>query len=265
MARPMNTKQDPEGALVFRVEAGVARLRLNQPERFNPLSRTVIQAFQDAVDAIADDPSVRVLVIEAAGRAFCAGHDLAEMRAHPDAAWQRGLFEACGRLMQSMVDLPQPVIARVQGVATAAGCQLVASCDLAVASEDARFAVSGVNLGLFCSTPAVALSRKVSRGKALEMLLTGAFIDAGTACSEGLVNRVVPAAELDAAVDEYVDTLQRKPARVLALGKTLFNAQLDAPLDQAYSMAAAAMADNMMLSEAQDGIDAFLGRGRPAR
>lgn len=254
-----------EAPLCVNTRDGVCRIRLNQPGRFNPLSMEVIAAFQAAVDQAGQDSAVRVLLIEATGRAFCAGHDLQQMREHPEKAYQQRLFQNCGRLMQSLVALPQPVIARVQGVATAAGCQLVASCDLAVASRAARFAVSGINLGLFCSTPAVALSRKVSRNRALEMLFTGEFIDAETAKTEGLVNRVVEEDALDAEIDALITTLKSKPARSLALGKKLFHEQLTMPLEQAYQLAGDVMACNMMYDEAQAGIDGFLNKSPPGK
>ncbi|PYR34440.1 MAG: enoyl-CoA hydratase, partial [Acidobacteria bacterium] len=192
--------------ILERPEPAVARVVLDQPARFNPLSSAMIAALDDALRRIAADAGIRAVVLAANGRGFCAGHDLTEMRAHAgDRAWQRQLFDACSRMMIALTELPQPVVARVHGIATAAGCQLVAMCDLAVASDAAQFALPGVNIGVFCSTPAVGVVRNVGRKRAMEMLLTGRMFDARTALDWGLVNRVVPAAELDAAVKHYTD------------------------------------------------------------
>lgn len=244
--------------------AGVATLTLNRPEQYNALSEELLEALQSALDEIAADESVAVVVLAGAGRAFCAGHDLKQMRATPEKAYYEALFERCSRVMLSLRDLPQPVIARVHGLATAAGCQLVAACDLAVASEEARFAVSGINLGLFCSTPAVALSRNVGRKAALELLLTGDFIDASRAAALGLVNRVVAPDRLDAAVTELTAALASKPRVALRLGKQMFYRQLDMGAQSAYDYAGEVMACNMMEDEAVEGIDAFIEK-RPAR
>jgi enoyl-CoA hydratase/carnithine racemase len=242
---------------------GVATLVLNRPEQANALSEALLAALQESLDEIARAPDVRVVVIAGAGRAFCAGHDLREMRARPDEAWYRDLFGRCSRMMQTLRALPQPVIARVHGVATAAGCQLVASCDLAVASETARFATSGVNLGLFCSTPAVALSRAVPPRAALELLLTGAFVDAATARALGLVNRVVAPEALDAAVDELAGAIAAKSPVAVRMGKALFHRQLGMALPEAYALASETMARNLMAEDAAEGIDAFLARRPP--
>ncbi len=247
-----------EPLLLKSVEGGVATLTLNRPDQFNALSEELIAAMQEALDAIAADDTVRAVVIAGAGRAFCAGHDLRQMRANHDQDYMRELFRRCGRLMTSIVRLPQPVIARVHGVATAAGCQLVASCDLAVAADVAKFAVSGINVGLFCSTPAVALSRNVGRKQAMEMLLTGEFIDAAEACRRGLVNRVCPADALDAEVKRLTEAICAKSAVAIRQGKQLFYRQLEAGLDAAYQMAVETMACNMMCDDAVAGIDAFL-------
>src|SRR5262245_3468382 len=199
---------------------GVVRLTLNRPERFNPLSSAMIAALQERLDAVAADPEARVVVLAAGGRGFSAGHDLKEMRSHAgDHVWERGLFDECSRMMLSLTRLPQPVIARVHGIATAAGCQLVSMCDLAGASDTATFALPGVNVGVFCTTPAVGVGRNVSRKRAMEMLLTGQPIDAPTALAWGLVNRVVPAAELDAAVRSFVDLILARSPAVIGLGK----------------------------------------------
>ncbi len=237
---------------------GVATLTLNRPQAFNALGEEVLAALQREVDALAKDESVRVVVIAAAGKAFCAGHDLKEMLAQPEQSYYQDLFTRCARLMMSLQQLPVPVIAKVQGVATAAGCQLVAQCDLAVAASTARFAVSGVKLGLFCSTPAVALSRNVSRKQAFEMLVTGDFISAQQAQAQGLVNRVAEPEALDAAVQELVDSILAKPRAALALGKGLFYRQLEKGMAAAYEDAAQAMACNMVAPCAQDGVRGFV-------
>ncbi|HVO05504.1 MAG TPA: enoyl-CoA hydratase [Burkholderiaceae bacterium] len=241
---------------------GVVTLTLNRPQAFNALSDAMLEALQTELDTLAGDESVRVLVIAAAGKAFCAGHDLKEMRAAPSLDYYQGLFERCSRVMLAIQRLPVPVIARVHGIATAAGCQLVAMCDLAVASRDARFAVSGVNLGLFCSTPSVALSRNVARKAAFEMLVTGDFISADEALAKGLVNRVVDAAELDAAVDALATRIVAKPRVAIAMGKTLFYRQIEAGIAAAYADAGQTMACNMMDACALDGVQAFIDRGK---
>jgi enoyl-CoA hydratase/carnithine racemase len=243
---------------------GVATITLNRGDRFNPLSSGMIAALQAALDEIAADPEIRVVILAAAGRGFCAGHDLKEMRAHAgDRTWQRQLFDDCSRLMLSLTALPQPVIARVQGIATAAGCQLVSTCDLAVAADSATFALPGVNIGVFCSTPAVGVARNVGRKHAMELLLTGAPIDAATALSWGLVNRVVPAADLDAEIRHLADSILTRSAATIRLGKAAFYRQIEQPLAAAYDTTAETMASNMELDDAAEGIDAFLHK-RPA-
>lgn len=256
----------PEPGLVRREGAdGIVRLTLTRGDRYNPLSRRMIAALQAELDALAGDAAARVVVLAAEGRGFCAGHDLTEMRAHTDdAAWQAALFEECNRLMITLTRIPQPVIARVHGIATAAGCQLVSMCDLAVAADAARFALPGVNIGVFCSTPAVGVARSVGRKRALEMLLTGAPIDATTALEWGLVNRVVPAERLDAEVDELARALLARSAPVLANGKRTFYAQIDQPLDRAYAVAADAMVRDLSAPDAAEGIDAFLQKRTPS-
>jgi len=247
--------------IVERPEPGVARVVLDQPARFNPLSSALIAALDDALRRIAADPEIRAVVLAANGRGFCAGHDLKEMRAHAgDGAWQRRLFDACSRMMIALTELPQPVVARVHGIATAAGCQLVAMCDLAVASDAAQFALPGVNIGVFCSTPAVGVVRNIGRKRAMEMLLTGRMFDARTALDWGLVNRVVPAAELDAAVKSYTDVIVARSAATIRLGKAAFYAQVDRPLAAAYDVTSETMARNMMIEDAVEGIDAFLDK-----
>lgn len=242
---------------------GVATLTLNRPRQFNALSAAMLDALQSAVDAITADNAVRVVVIAGAGRAFCAGHDLKEMRADPSPVFQQTLFLQCSRFMVALSRMPQPVIARVQGIATAAGCQLVAACDLAVAADDARFAVSGINLGLFCATPSVALSRNVSRKQAFEMLVTGDTIDAETALQRGLVNRVVPAADLDAEVARLAGVIAAKSPAAIAAGKRLFYRQLEMGVEAAYQLASQTMACNMLEADACAGIDGFINR-KPA-
>ena len=244
-------------------EGAVARLTLNRPEQYNALSQAMLDALQAALGDAAADRSVRVVVLAAAGRAFCAGHDLHEMRAQPSHDYYQRLFAQCAKLMTSIQRMPQPVIARVHGLATAAGCQLVAACDLAVAASEARFAVSGVNLGLFCATPAVALSRNLSRKDAFEMLVTGEFIDAATARDKGLVNRVVPGDALDDEVARLAAAIVSKPAVAVAMGKELFYRQLEMGVDAAYQLAGQTMACNMMDVAALEGTQAFLDKRAP--
>jgi len=246
------------------VRDGVASLTLNRGERFNALSMPMVGAIETAIDALAADTSVRAIVIAAQGKGFCAGHDLKEMRAHPDLDWQRELFGACGRMMQKLTQVPQPVIARVHGIATAAGCQLVSMCDLAVAADTAKFALPGVNVGVFCSTPAVGVARNISRKRVMEMLLTGEMIDAPTALAWGLVNRVVPVAMLDAAVKEFTDVIVARSPAVVALGKKTFYEQIDRGMAGAYETAGESMACNLLEPDAAEGIDAFLGKRIPS-
>jgi len=243
---------------------GVASLTLNRPERFNPLSSEMIAAIHAELDAIAKNPSVRVVILAAEGKGFCAGHDLKEMRAHTgDKNWQRQLFDACSQMMIALTEIPQPVIARVQGIATAAGCQLVSMCDLAVAADTATFAMPGVNIGVFCSTPAVGVVRNVGRKHAMEMLLTGEPIDAATALSWGLVNRVVPNHQLDIEIRRFADIILARSSAAIRFGKQAFYGQIDRPLDAAYDVASEVMACNLLLEDASEGIDAFLQK-RPA-
>jgi enoyl-CoA hydratase/carnithine racemase len=224
----------------------------------------MIAAIQAELDAIASDASVRVVILAAEGKGFCAGHDLKEMRAHTeDKGWQQGLFDACSRMMIALTEIPQPVIARVQGIATAAGCQLVSMCDLAVASDAATFAMPGVNIGVFCSTPAVGVVRNVGRKHAMEMLLTGEPIDAATAQSWGLVNRVVPSSRLDTEIRRFTDIVLSRSSATIRFGKQAFYRQIDHPLAAAYDIASEVMACNLLLDDAAEGIDAFLQK-RPA-
>ena len=242
---------------------GVVTLTLNRPQAFNALSTAMLEALQSALDAVAADDHSRVVVIAAAGRAFCAGHDLKEIRAEPSLTGLQVLFGQCSRLMLSLQRLPVPVLARVHGIATAAGCQLVAMCDLAVASSEARFAVSGVNVGLFCATPGVALSRNLSRKAAFEMLVTGQFITADEALRKGLVNRVVDAAQLDAEVEVLVASIVAKPRVAIAMGKALFYRQLETGIEAAYDDAGRTMACNMMDAAALEGVQAFIEKRPP--
>jgi enoyl-CoA hydratase/carnithine racemase len=242
---------------------GVVSLTLNRPNAFNSLSEGMLAALQAELDAVARDESARVVVLGAAGKAFCAGHDLKEMRAEPSPAYYQRLFAQCTQVMLAVQKLPVPVIARVHGIATAAGCQLVAMCDLAVASRDARFAVSGVNLGLFCSTPSVALSRNLSRKAAFEMLVTGGFISADEALAKGLVNRVAAPEALDEAVEALVAAIVAKPRVALAMGKSLFYRQLEKGIAAAYDDAGQTMACNMMDESALEGVQAFIDKRPP--
>lgn len=243
---------------------GVATLTLNRPDQFNALSEALLDALQLELNRCDADDSVRVIVIAATGRAFCAGHDLKQMRATHEEGYYQQLFARCGAMMQTITRVQQPVIASVQGIATAAGCQLVATCDLAVAAEDTQFAVSGINLGLFCSTPSVALARNISRKRAFEMLITGDFIDARQALDWGLVNRVVAASDLNATVDALCQQICSKPAIAVQTGKKLFYQQIERNLADAYQLAGDTMACNMMDSDTVEGIDAFLQKRKPS-
>jgi enoyl-CoA hydratase/carnithine racemase len=243
---------------------GICTLTMNRGDRFNPLSTAMIAALDSALDTIASDSAARVVVLAGAGRAFCAGHDLTEMRAHIDGDWQRTLFAACTQMMLKLQRIPQPVIARVQGAAAAAGCQLVSMCDLAVAADHAKFGLSGINAGIFCTTPAVGVARNVARKRALELLFTGELIDAATARDWGLVNRVVPAAELDAAVQALAQAIARKSPAAVAIGKRAFYAQVEQDTASAYALAGESMTCNMLDPDAAEGIDAFLAK-RPPR
>jgi enoyl-CoA hydratase/carnithine racemase len=256
--------QDSAPYILAARSGGVLTLTLNRGGQFNPLSEQMMDALQAELDAAACDESARVVVLAGAGRAFCAGHDLKQMRATPSIDYYKTLFVQCSRMMLAIQKMPQPVIARVHGIATAAGCQLVSMCDLAVASSDARFGVSGVDYGLFCSTPSVGLSRNVSRKQAMEMLLTGEFIDAQTAMERGLVNRVVPADQLDAEVGKLAASILAKPAVAVEMGKQLFYKQLEMGMAAAYQLAGQTMACNMMDEAAQEGVQAFIDKHEPA-
>jgi enoyl-CoA hydratase/carnithine racemase len=244
-------------------ERGVTTLTLNRPAAFNALSEDLLTALQCELDDLSKNQKVRVVVLAATGKAFCAGHDLREMRAAPSMDYYQKLFAQCGQMMMSIQRLQVPVIAKVQGIATAAGCQLVAQCDLAVASADSKFAVSGVNLGLFCATPSVALSRNLSRKAAFEMLVTGDFLSAQEALSQGLINKIADPAELDAAVETLVAKILTKPPVALSMGKELFYMQLETGIEKAYEYAAQTMACNMMDNAALEGVQAFIDKRKP--
>ena len=250
-------------AIHRRDDRGVHTLTLNAPTSFNVLSEAMLAELQAGLDAVAADPQARVVVIAAEGRAFCAGHDLKQMRTHPELAYYQALFARCSRLMMSVRKLEVPVIARVQGLATAAGCQLVAQCDLAVASRAATLGVNGIDVGLLCATPSVALSRNMLPKQAMEMLLTGDFISADEAKARGLVNRVVEADALDAEVAALVGRLLGKPREALAMGKALFYRQLETGMESAYQLAGQSMACNMVNEVAQEGVQAFIEKRAP--
>lgn len=262
MPSNIETSETPR---VIRVDNDeVATVTLNRPDEFNALSREMLSALQAVLDELAADATVRVVVIAAKGKVFCGGHDVREMRREPSRTSQEALFRQCGEMMLTLMRMPQPVIARVQGGAAAAGCQLAAMCDLVLAADVAKFSVPGIRLGLFCSTPAVALSRAIGRKQAMEMLFTGNAIDARQAERFGLVNRVVPLDRLDEEVDRLARSLLEKPASVLAMGKRLFYAQLEIGMESAMRLASEAMVDNMMGKDAQHGFDCFLEKKAPA-
>ena len=244
-------------------DPGVASITLNRPTQYNALSEQLLADFSTALEDISSDSSIRVVILRGAGLAFCSGHDLKEMRARPDQSYYTKLFKRCSKVMLSMVGLPQPIIAEVSGTATAAGCQLVGNADLAIASTNSTFAVSGINLGLFCSTPSVALSRNISRKRAFQMLMTGRYIDAFTAVEYGLINEAVPPAQLESAVHSLAQDIASKPQSSVREGKALFYAQLEETLADAYDHAGTIMARHMMFEETQEGIDAFIEKRNP--
>ncbi len=253
-----------EAILLVDQRDGIATVTLNRPRQYNALSQALLLELRDAFTALAKDENVRVVILTGSGKAFCAGHDLKEIRASYDAGTHHALFSLCSEVMLQITRLPQPVIAAVNGIATAAGCQLVATCDLAVAVEEARFATSGITLGFFCGTPGVAVSRSLARKHALEMLFTGRFLDAREAAAKGLVNQVVPAAELEDTVLALARTIAEKPPAAIQEGKRLFYRQLEAPLDEAYALASEFMVCNLADPATQEGIDAFIEK-RPPR
>lgn len=249
-------------------ENGIAHLRMNAPQRLNALSDGMLAALQTQIDSLKTDPSIRVVILSGAGKAFCAGHDLKEMQAgratdDKGRAYFLDLFQRCTKVMTGLQRLPQPVIAQVHGIATAAGCQLVASCDMAVAAEDCKFGVNGVNIGLFCSTPMVALSRNIPRKKAFEMLTTGRFLSAQQAEELGLINRAVPAEQLEQETQELAETVASKLGAAVAIGKEAFYEQLQMPLNQAYAFTGEVMVENMLWRDTNEGITAFLEKRKP--
>jgi enoyl-CoA hydratase/carnithine racemase len=258
----MNDNESTQ-VLKCRTENGIAILSLNRPGQRNALNMELMTAMISALDDIGRDPEIRVVIIRAEGPAFCAGHDLREMRADAGEDAQTRTFTTCARMMMAIVQLPQPVIAQVHGIATAAGCQLVATCDLAIAAEDARFATPGVHIGLFCSTPMVALSRNIGRKQAMEMLLSGEMIASGRAQEMGLINKVVPVEELDSATLGLARKIVEKPPLAVRIGKQAFYRQLEMGLQEAYEYTGAVMVRNMMTEDAAEGIDAFLEKRRP--
>lgn len=241
----------------------VVHLVLNRPDQYNALSAELLDALEQTLDALKQDIDLKCVILSGSGKAFCAGHDLKQMRANPDRNYYQDLFTQCARVMQGIVNLPVPVIAKVHGMATAAGCQLVASCDLAIAADTAKFAVSGINVGLFCSTPAVALTRNMPIKKAFEMLVTGHFISAHEAAANGLINRAVSADQLDAVTQDLVDVICSKSPVAVRTGKAMYKRQAVMGLQDAYSFASDVMADNMMSDDACEGIDAFIQKRAP--
>lgn len=255
--------EHPADPVLLEQQGGLARITLNRPAQYNALSEEVLNSLQHILDTLGREPSLQCVIIQAEGNAFCAGHDLKQMRAKPEHDYYQELFSRCSRVMQSVLALPVPVIARVQGLATAAGCQLVATCDLAVASESTRFAVSGINVGLFCSTPAVALSRCIPPKAAMEMLMTGEFISAQRAQELGLINYAVPEDQLDQTVQRLADSIMAKSPVAVRAGKAMFDSQRSLAIEHAYDYAGQVMADNMMSNDACEGIDAFISKRMP--
>ena len=252
-----------DGFVLREDRGGVAWLTLNRPGAYNALSTELIEAMQDTLDAIAEDRSVKVVVIRGAGKGFCAGHDLKQMRANGSEPYYKAVFASCSKMMMSLMELPQPVIGCVHGIATAAGLQLLASCDLAIADETARFGTPGVDIGLFCSTPMVAVSRKVQRKKMMEMLLTGEMLDAGGALDQGLINKAVPADQLESAVAELAAKIVSKSPAVVKIGKQAFYKQLEMPLADAYAFTSEVMTHNMLIEDATEGMNAFIEKRSP--
>jgi len=264
MNQPKNALPEVDAPLLHRCDArGVHVLTLNTPARFNVLGESMLGALESAFEQVRADSAARVVVLGAAGKAFCAGHDLKEMKTHTDLDYFQALFARCSRFMLSIQQLPVPVIARVQGLATAAGCQLVAQCDLAVSVDSARFGVNGIDAGLFCATPSVPLVRNMAPKLAMEMLLTGEFISAGEARARGLVNRVVEASSLDDEIEQLVGAILAKPREAVAIGKQLFYQQREMGVAAAYQLASQTMACNMVHPVAQEGVQAFIDKREP--
>jgi len=256
-------KDNAEPLVLHNDEGGIANLIINRPKAYNALSISCMEAMMQEISVISEDPAIKVIILSGSGKGFCAGHDMKDLRANPEKSFYEKTFATSYKMMMSIMNCPKPVIAKVHGIATAAGCQLVASCDLAVADEEARFATPGVNIGLFCSTPMVALSRNVSRKHAMEMLLTGDYISAQRAYEIGLVNRVVPEAELDNAALNFAEKIASKSPLTLKIGKKAFYDQLDKDLRSAYEYCSRVMVENMMTRDAEEGIDAFLEKRDP--
>ena len=252
------TVQESESPVLEEQVDGIVRLTLNRPEQFNSLSEAMLATLQEKIDAIAENKGAKLVILQGAGKAFCAGHDLKEMIAKREETYYKSLFQQCSRMMMTLNKIPQPVIARVHGIATAAGCQLVGACDLAVASEEARFATSGINVGLFCSTPSVPVSRNIPRKQAMELLLTGEFIDANTALKWGLINRISTLDKLDEEVQKLADAILSKSSVAVFTGKKMFYKQLEKNMEDAYAFAGEIMACNMMAEDVNEGIDAFV-------
>ena len=257
------TKETFETLVLRNDENGISNLTINRPKSYNSLSIACMESIMDELKDISQDSSIKVVILSGAGKGFCAGHDMKDLRANPDKSFYEKTFNTSSKMMISIVNFPKPVIAKVHGIATAAGCQLVATCDLAVAEENARFATPGVNIGLFCSTPMVGLSRNVTRKQAMEMLLTGDFISAERAYEIGLINRVVPEEELDDSTLELAQKIASKSPLTLKIGKRAFYKQLDKDLSSAYEYCSRVMVENMMARDAEEGIDAFLEKRKP--
>ncbi|MEK6224305.1 MAG: enoyl-CoA hydratase [Thermodesulfobacteriales bacterium] len=257
------TKENSEALIIRNDSEGISTLILNRPKSYNALSISCMEGLLNEITAISEDPSIKVVIISGSGKGFCAGHDMKEMRANPEREFYEKTFDTCSTMTMSIINCPKPVIAKVHGIATAAGCQLVSTCDLAVAEENTKFATPGVNIGLFCSTPMVGLSRNVTRKHAMEMLLTGDFISAQRAYEIGLVNRVVPEAELDSATLELANKIAAKSPLTLKIGKEAFYKQLDKDMSGAYEYCSRVMVENMMARDAEEGIDAFLEKRDP--
>jgi len=257
------TKETSETLVLRNDENGISNLIINRPKSYNSLSIECMESIMDELKDISQDSSIKVVILSGAGKGFCAGHDMKDLRANPDKSFYEKTFNTSSKMMMSIVNFPKPVIAKVHGIATAAGCQLVSTCDLAVAEENARFATPGVNIGLFCSTPMVGLSRNVTRKHAMEMLLTGDFISAERAYEIGLINRVVPEEELDDSTLELALKIASKSPLTLKIGKKAFYEQLDMDLKSAYEYCSKVMVENMMARDAEEGIDAFLEKRNP--
>ena len=257
------TVQESESPVLEEQENGIVRLTLNRPEQFNSLSETMLETLQEKIDAIAENKDARLVILQGAGKAFCAGHDLKEMIATRKESYYKKLFQQCSRMMMTLNKIPQPVIARVHGIATAAGCQLVASCDLAYTNKSAKFATPGVNIGLFCSTPMVALSRNLSNKHSMEMLLTGDLISSEKAFKIGLVNDVLENNDLKSYVESQALKISKKSSLTLKIGKQAFYKQINMTLNEAYDYASKIMVENMLNLDAKEGIDAFISKREP--